>query len=77
MVEYKGSKERIFFSAGDIVRVKHRLGDENPHMLIQSVDKTTLPAAGSGLLGVTCIWFNKDWGIERFRFSTKDIEKVT
>jgi len=75
MVDYKGYKEKVFFAAGDVVKVKHNLGGDNPKMLIQSIDKTQLPSATTGLLGVTCIWFNENKGIEKFRFSTKDLER--
>lgn len=70
--------EKIFFSAGDIVTLKHDLVDK-PRMLVQSVDKTTFPSAKGAkpaLLGVTCIWFSKDLILQKHRFSTKDLSKV-
>jgi hypothetical protein len=73
--------EKVFFSAGDIVTLKHDIGDK-PKMLIQSVDKTVMPRLNTGgekkpaLLGVTCIWFSTDLVLQSHRFSTKDLEKV-
>ena len=65
---------RVFFTAGEVVRVKHAI-DNRPKMLVQSVDKATMPTNTSGLLGVTCIWFTKNGEIAKYRFSTKDLEK--
>ena len=72
---YSGyGKTKIFYAAGDVVELRHDLPNK-PIMLVQSVDKATLPGKGSGQLGVTCIWFNTSMGLEKARFSTKDIVK--
>jgi hypothetical protein len=42
-------------------------------MLVKSIDKTTLPGDNGGLLGITCIWFDKNQTFQSFRFSTKDL----
>jgi hypothetical protein len=67
--------EKIFFSSGDIVVVKHDIPNK-PFMIVQSIDK--LPVAVGdriALLGVTCIWFSSDLKLQKSRFSTKDIIK--
>jgi hypothetical protein len=67
--------EKIFFSSGDIVMVKHDIPNR-PFMIVQSIDK--LPVASGdrvALLGVTCIWFSSDLKLQKSRFSTKDIIK--
>jgi len=66
--------EKIFFKAGDLVKVKHDLSNV-PRMLVKSVDKTTLNVGGDkpGLLGVTCVWFNKEQSLCSYRFNTKDL----
>jgi hypothetical protein len=69
--------EKIFYATGDIVTLKHDIPN-NPIMLVQSVDK--LPMAEGdrvALLGLTCIWFSSDFKLQKYRFSTKDVKKVT
>ena len=64
--------ERVYFSAGDMVIIKHDL-DPKPKMMVQSVDKTVPDGI---LLGVTCIWFSTDGKIQKHRFNTKDLKKL-
>jgi len=65
---------KVYYHSGDLVVVKHDLPSK-PIMLVQSVDKTTMQNTSSGgLLGVTCIWFDKNNAIQKHRFSTKDIQ---
>ena len=83
---YEGNSPKVFFSAGDLVTLKHELNNK-PTMLVQTIDKTTFPRTPmsrpatterrvGGLLGVTCIWFSKDLILQSHRFSTKDLVKV-
>jgi uncharacterized protein YodC (DUF2158 family) len=68
--------EKIFFSSGDIVTVKHNIAHK-PEMIVQSIDKLPMNTGDRvALLGVTCIWFSTDLKLQKSRFSTKDIEKV-
>jgi hypothetical protein len=68
--------EKIFFSSGDIVIVKHNI-PHKPEMIVQSIDKLPVSSGDRvALLGVTCIWFSSDLKLQKSRFSTKDIEKV-
>ena len=82
---YEGNSPKVFFSAGDLVTLKHDL-ENKPIMLVQTIDKTTFPRARTpmsgaasaerrvgGLLGVTCIWFSKDLILQSYRFNTKDL----
>ena len=68
--------EKVFFSSGDIVEVKHDIPNK-PVMIVQSIDKMPMKAGDKvSLLGVTCIWFSTDLKLQKSRFSTKDIKKV-
>jgi hypothetical protein len=67
--------EKIFFSSGDIVVVKHDIPNK-PFMIVQSIDKLPVTVGDRiALLGVTCIWFSSDFKLQKSRFSTKDIIK--
>lgn len=69
--------KRVFFAAGDVVRIKHQLPNK-PDMLVQEVVKATIPSQGASkgtLLGVSCIWFSTTGELCKHRFSTKDLEK--
>lgn len=69
--------EKTFFSSGDVVIVKHDIPDR-PHMIVQSIDKLPISTGDRvALLGVTCMWFSSDNKLQKARFSTKDIKKVT
>ena len=70
--EHTFREERVYFSAGDIVRIKHDL-ENRPYMMVQSIDKTVTEGT---LLGVTCIWFSNNGEIQKHRFNTKDLEKI-
>jgi hypothetical protein len=67
--------EKIFFSSGDIVTIKHDIPNK-PSMIVQSIDKLPVSSGDRvALLGVTCIWFSTDLKLQKSRFSTKDIIK--
>ena len=69
--------ERVFFSSGEVVELKQELPNR-PKMLVQSVDKIPMKEGDKvALLGVTCIWFSVDQKLQRCRFSTKDLKKVS
>ena len=68
------STDRTYFVPGDTVEVKHSMNNK-PEMLVQSVDKQTIRNEKGILLGVTCIWFDKNQCLQKHRFNTKDIEK--
>lgn len=70
-------RPRIYFSPGDVVQLKQDIANK-PKMVVKSVDKMASPAGGEGtsLLGVTCIWFDTTLALQKFRFNTKDLEKI-
>ena len=54
-------RDKVFFTAGDIVQFKHEIGDK-PLMVVQKVEKTTIKSEGASvLLGIQCMWFSKDF----------------
>lgn len=68
--------EKIFFSSGDIVEIKHDISNK-PRMVVQTIDKLPMKEGDRvSLLGVTCIWFSSDHKLQKSRFSTKDIVKI-
>lgn len=83
MYENKFKREKIYFNPGDVVRIRQNI-DNRPNMLVKTVDKHTLPGEAptiegdksSMLMGVTCVWFDKSQVLQKYRFSTKDLEKV-
>ena len=71
-------RPRIYFSPGDIVKVKHDLKNR-PDMVVKSVDKIENPKDdddGKSLLGITCFWFDNNLVLQQYRFNTKDLEKL-
>jgi hypothetical protein len=54
--------EKIFFSSGDIVTIKHDIPNK-PSMIVQSID-TVSSGDRVALLGVTCIWFSTDLRVD-------------
>jgi len=76
MIRETYNTEKVYFTPGDIVVIKHDL-DHKPKMLVQSVDKATMSSERGGmLLGVTCIWYNTMGEVQKHRYSTKDLEKI-
>jgi len=76
MMKEMYNTEKIYFTPGDIVVIKHDL-DHKPKMLVQSVDKATMSSDRGGmLLGVTCIWYNTMGEVQKHRYSTKDLKKI-
>lgn len=77
-------REKIYFSAGDLVMIKHDIPNR-PVMVVKSVDKITMPqkthvtsridTPPGGLLGVTCFWFSNNMELQQTRFNTKDLTK--
>ena len=74
--ELRPRMEKIFFSSGDVVTLKHDI-PHKPKMVVQTIDKIPMKEGDRvSLLGVTCIWFSTDHKLQKSRFSTKDIIKV-
>lgn len=70
-------KPRVYFSPGDLARVKQNI-ENKPLMVVKSVDKIDNPIGGetTSLLGVTCFWFDANKVLQQHRFNTKDLKKV-
>ena len=68
-------EERIFFNAGDLVRIKHDLENRPERMLVVRVKKLHAVSGNSSLSGIECIWFDKNGMLHKELFSTKDLEK--
>lgn len=69
--------EKIFFNAGDLVKVKHNI--DAPVMVVKTINKTHDRQATESrniLLGVTCFWFTKNNDYQVQFFSTKDLMHV-
>lgn len=66
--------EKVFYAAGDVLTLKQDIPNK-PDMVVQSVDKSTMKENGKNiLLGVTCIWFSKDYVLQSHRFNSKDLK---
>lgn len=70
--------DKIFFSPGDVVTIKHDIGDK-PTMLVKGketktiVDKTT---NATHFKGIKCFWFTRDNLYQEQVFSTKDLVHI-
>lgn len=70
-------EERIFFNAGDLVKIKHELDNRPDTMLVVQVRKLkSMTGGNSSLSGIECIWFDNHGALHKELFSTKDLEKV-
>ena len=69
-------EDRIFFNAGDLVRVKHDLDNKPDRMLVVYVKKLKSVTGNSSLSGIECIWFDDNKCLHKEVFSTKDLEKA-
>lgn len=69
-------EERIFFNAGDLVKVRHNLDNKPEQMLVVQVKKLRSMSGNSSLSGIECIWFGTNGELHKEVFSTKDLEKV-
>ena len=67
-------KEKVFFTIGDMVRLKQPI-PYKPDMMVQSIDKSTF-GDKPALLGVTCVWFTTHGELQKYRFNTKDLELI-
>jgi hypothetical protein len=73
----ENNNEKVFFNAGDIVRVKQNI--DAPDMVVKHVNKVherNGDLKSNILLGVTCFWFTKDNNYQSQLFSTKDLRHV-
>lgn len=71
--------EKIFFNAGQIVRLKHDDLDNVPNMMV--VEKVSRSLIKNGeketiFMGIKCRWFDKNEVLQEAIFSTKDLIHV-
>jgi len=67
-------EEKVYFKAGDLVVFKHDLPGR-PVMFVEGKEQTLIKQDDSShFKGMRCIWFTKDFKIEKYVFSTKDLE---
>jgi len=70
-------EERIFFNAGDLVRIKHSIDNRPNKMLVVRVKKIhSMSGGNSSLSGIECIWFDTTGALHKEIFNTKDLEKI-
>lgn len=69
-------KEMIFFTPGDVVKIKHL--KLSPEMCVKHVNKTHLKDEENRtmMLGITCFWFTTEGLYQEKMFSTKDLVRV-
>ncbi len=65
---------KVFFTPGDVVKLRQDLDGGVPDMIVKSIDK--IKTSGDDrpqLFGVTCYWFTMDKLYQERRFNTKDL----
>lgn len=72
--------EKIFFNAGQIVRLKHDNLENVPNMMV--VEKVSRSLIKNGeketiFMGIKCRWFDKNEVLQEAIFSTKDLIHVS
>lgn len=71
--------EKIFFNAGQVVRLKHDNLTNVPNMMV--VEKVSRSMIKNGeketiFMGIKCRWFDKNEVLQEAIFSTKDLIHV-
>ena len=71
--------EKIFFNAGQVVRLKHEGLTNVPNMMV--VEKVSRSMIKNGeketiFMGIKCRWFDKNEVLQEAIFSTKDLIHV-
>lgn len=66
--------DKVFYTAGDVVQIKHKLPFK-PVMLVKGKETKTIKGAeGVHFLGIKCFWFTTNQEYQENIFSTKDLE---
>ena len=71
--------EKIFFNAGQIVRLKHDNLDNIPNMMVTEKVSRSMIKNGEKetiFMGIKCRWFDKNGVLQEAIFSTKDLIHV-
>ena len=71
--------EKIFFNAGQVVKLKHNNLNNVPNMMV--VEKVSRSLIKNGeketiFMGIKCRWFDKNEVLQEAIFSTKDLMHV-
>jgi uncharacterized protein YodC (DUF2158 family) len=70
-------EDKVFFNAGDLVKIKHKINNRPDTMLVAKVKKLrSASGQNTSLSGIECIWFDNNGALHRETFNTKDLEKV-
>ena len=71
---------KVFYTPGDIVKLRHEAIENRPTMLVkEKVEKSFKDREGNlsnTLIGIKCIWFDKNQVLQKAIFSTKDLMHV-
>lgn len=71
--------EKIFFNAGQIVRLKHDNLENVPNMMVTEKVSRSMIKNGEKetiFMGIKCRWFDKNGVLQEAIFSTKDLIHV-
>lgn len=71
--------EKIFFNAGQIVRLKHDNLENVPNMMVTEKVSRSMIKNGEKetiFMGIKCRWFDKNGVLQEAIFSTKDLMHV-
>lgn len=71
--------EKIFFNAGQIVRLKHDNLENVPNMMVTEKVSRSMIRNGEKetiFMGIKCRWFDKNGVLQEAIFSTKDLMHV-
>lgn len=71
------SIDKIFFTPGDLVTIKHDL-PMKPIMLVKGKETKTIRGVEKDhFIGIKCFWFSTDLIYQEEIFSTKDLVRTT
>lgn len=71
--------EKIFFNAGQIVKLKHESLENVPNMMVTEKVSRSMIKNGEKetiFMGIKCRWFDKNGVLQEAIFSTKDLMHV-
>ena len=79
-------EEQKYFNQGDVVEVRQDI-DNKPQMIVERVERTHIPDPSkkspyisngdkTKLVGIRCIWFDKNFTLQKHTFNTKDLKFV-
>jgi len=68
-------EEQRYFNQGDVVELRQDIGNK-PQMIVERVERVEMRGnvEKSRLLGIRCIWFDKNFTLQKHTFNTKDLK---